>query len=247
MRMEICATAPTTSQPEPSMQTMLYRIAATLLMTAGCASTVYAGPDTRRPAAGSQTVADKVHVAGPCRFKISPMFGGEFEDRPPGDSPPQGFYHMPDSGPGHSPVLYGGFPLYCIDARDAELIDTLLGAKQFRGQWRQANMDDTWVPFDPQQQFDVIEFKGRNWTERGTLISDTTDDESKRARWFRFCLIHDQVALCGKSRVKSINRPDIDELPKVKAILESIEFVDYVAPTPDNTDRPATPLRKVDR
>lgn len=235
MRKAIYATALMNKKFEVNMQAVLYRIATAVLMTASCVTAVLAEPDTGRTAAsneGGQRLIKDVHVVGPCRFHISPMFGGFFEDSEPGDSPPQGFYHLPDSGPGHSPVLYGGFPLYCVNAGDTAFIDTLLAAKKIDGQWRQLNEDGAWVPFDANQRFEAVDFSGPTWIGHGTLISDTTDDESKRSRWFRFCLAHTQVALCGKTRVQWIAQPSIDELPKVNAILNSIEFVDEAASAP---------------
>jgi hypothetical protein len=62
--------------------------------------------------------------------------------------------------------------------------------------------------------------KGINWTGLAYTADGTTGDESKRARVFHFCLIHNAQALCGETPVVWLVEPKVSELWKVKAILE---------------------------
>lgn len=222
-------TALITLKSETEMQATLYRIAAALFVAVGCVTSVSAAPDQQlltESKHAAQSDGQRIHAAGQCHFRIDNMYGGFYEDPEPGDSPPQGFYHMPDSGPARSPVLNGGFGLFCVDAGNAERIASFIGTKQLDGQWLQMNEDEAWVPFDRDQQFEIIDFHGANWVGRGTLMNDTTGDESTRTRWFQFCLVHERLALCGKAPVSLLSNKKIDELPKIKSILQSIKFID---------------------
>ena len=211
------------------MREMLGRIATVALVALGCTRNVVAATSQQpasEPVPVDQSIAERVHVIGTCQFHMKDMFGGFYEDSQPGDSPPQGFYHVPDSGPGHSPALYGGFALYCIDAGNTDLVDAFLEAKNGSGQWMRANVDGSSEPFDNDERFRAVTFNGSNWTGHGTLMDDTVGEESKRSRWLRFCLVHDRLALCGKARVGLLAPEKVDELQRAQAILKSIQFVD---------------------
>jgi hypothetical protein len=170
-------------------------------------------------------------IVGACKFEIENMFGGKFiVPSTEETAPQQGVYDLPDTGPNASSVI-GSFALFCVDASD-EKIDTMLDARQVNGKWFKYNPwagpnEPEWKPFDQRAHARTVEFNGSNWTGTGLTVDATTGDEERRARTFRFCLIHQMHALCGKSPVQWLADPrKRNELWKIKAILQSIEFVD---------------------
>ena len=175
--------------------------------------------------------AETTATVGACKFKIANLFGGEFFVPRPNDTPPQqGIYDLPDTGPKASSVIRS-FALFCIDASDKK-IGTMLNARQVNGKWF---MYEPWplrdelelTPFDQGAHPQTVQFKGSTWSGMGLTVDDTTGDEKRRARTFYFCLIHQTHALCGKSPVQWLGDPKKrNELWKIKAILQSVEFVD---------------------
>ncbi|CAE6736130.1 hypothetical protein R70006_02348 [Paraburkholderia domus] len=179
-------------------------------------------------ARASTTISE--YAVGACRFRIASMFGGNFRVRSH-SSPSQGIYDLPDTGPIASPVLNGGFSLNCNKAHDKQ-IGISLGAKLVNGRWLRY---DPWgdgpelVPFEKLAHVRTVQLKGRNWIGKGITVDDTTGDEERRGRIFSFCLVHNTQALCGTTPVAWLANPKVNQLWKIRAILESIEFVD--APT----------------
>ncbi|MGQ7933540.1 hypothetical protein [Paraburkholderia sp. D1E] len=176
------------------------------------------------------TAVSVEHTVGPCRFRITNMFGGDFDVPHPDSSPPQqGSYYLPLTGP--MAALNDGFSLFCIDATEKRLT-VALNARYADG--RCLNYGPVggpeFVPFDEKARFRTIKLKGKNWIGRAYTADDTTGDEKSRARVFHFCLIHNAYALCGDTPVVWLARPKRNQLWKIKAILESVEFVD--APLP---------------
>ncbi|MBK5118329.1 MULTISPECIES: hypothetical protein [Paraburkholderia] len=159
------------------------------------------------------------------------MFGGIFY-AVQNSSPSQGIYDIPDTGPNASPVLNGGFSLNCVKANDQQ-IGTSLGAKLVNGQWMRY---DPWTDgseltfFEKMANVKTVPIKGKNWIGTGITVDDTTGDEERRGRFFSFCLVHNTQALCGTTPVEWLANPKVNQLWKIKAILESVEFVD--TPTP---------------
>lgn len=87
------------------------------------------------------------------------------------------------------------------------------------------------IPFEKQANARTVPLEGTNWTGMAYTDDDTTGDERQRARVFHFCLIHKAHALCGNTPVKWLaDRKTRSDLGRIKAIQESVEFVD--APTP---------------
>ncbi|WP_148662385.1 hypothetical protein [Paraburkholderia phytofirmans] len=160
------------------------------------------------------------------------MFGGTFYVSPK-SSPSQGIYDIPDTGPNASPVLNGGFSLICVEANDKQ-IGAALGAKLVNGQWLRY---DPWTdgseltPFEKSANVKTVPLNGRNWIGTGITVDDTTGDEERRGRFFSFCLVHRMHALCGTTPVEWLANHKVNQLWKVRAILESVEFVDPTAPT----------------
>jgi hypothetical protein len=189
------------------------------------------------PAIPTETVAE----VGPCKFKIANMFGGKLivPDRNR-ENNQQGIYDLPDAGPNASPVIRT-FALFCVAASD-EKIGTMLNAKKINGKWMQYN---PWpnqnipelMPFDAGARPRTVQLKGSNWTGTGLTVDETTGDEDRRTRRFNFCLIHTSHALCGDSPVQRLADPrKRNELWKMKAILESVEFVDAPAQSTPEID-----------
>ena len=173
-----------------------------------------------------------------CKFKIKNMFGGKVMIPENSTYSPQGIYDLPDTG-AQAPAVLRSFALVCVDASDKK-IGTKLNAKKVNGQWMQYN---PWpnenipelMPFDPGARPRTIPLEGRNWTGIGLTVDSTTGDEESRHRMLYFCLIHKSHALCGKAPVQWLaDRKKRNDLWKIKAILESVEFVD--APPPAESD-----------
>ena len=179
------------------------------------------------PAIPAETTA----TVGACKFKIANLFGGEFFVPRPNDTPPQqGIYDLPDTGPKASSVIRS-FALFCIDASDKE-IGSRLNARQVDGKWFRYTQwprrdEAELTPFERGAHPQTVQFKGSNWSGVGLTVDDTTGDEKRRSRTFYFCLIHQAHALCGNSPVQWFADPKKrNELWKIKAILQSVEFID---------------------
>lgn len=184
----------------------------------------------------------KEYAVGACLIRIeSEMFGGNFEVHDEG-TPAVGIFTFPDASSKNSVGLSNGFTLFCVDASD-EKIDTMLNARQVNGKWFTYNPwpgpdEPEWKPFDQGAHARTVQFKGSNWRGTGLTVDATTGDEKSRARTFYFCLVHQTHALCGKSPVQWLADPGKrNELWKIRAILQSIEFVDTppsVEPSPSS-------------
>ncbi|WP_423193268.1 hypothetical protein [Cupriavidus sp. H18C2] len=178
-----------------------------------------------------QNVTTWAHVVGSCHFRIEDMFGGEFRVSHSDKSFPQsGSYYLPITGP--DGFLAGGFGISCIDSSE-EKITSALGAKYEDGHWMRYGPVNgpEFVPYEKQASARTISLKGKNWTGRAYTEDDTTGDERRRARVFHFCLIHNDHALCGYTVVEWLSdRKKRNDLDRIKAILESVEFVETSAP-----------------
>ncbi|WP_416051099.1 hypothetical protein [Cupriavidus basilensis] len=170
------------------------------------------------------------HVVGSCRFSITNMFDGHFEAFDE-SSPEQGGYLLPITGP--KAFLTDGFSVFCVDGNE-ERITSAMNAKYVDGHWLRygaVNTAPEFVPFEKQANARTVQLKGKNWTGVAYTEDDTAGDERRRARVLHFCLIHNAHALCGNTPVKWLaDRKVRSDLDRIKAILESIEFVD--TPTP---------------
>ncbi len=169
----------------------------------------------------------KAHIVDPCRFKIADMFGGHFRALNSDGSPPQeGSYYLPITGPMAS--LNGGFGLFCQEANERQ-IGIALGAKYVNDRWLKYSPwgdDPELTPFDEQAHAQTVPLSGANWIGTALTVDDTTGDEERRARIFSFCLIHQALALCGTTPVEWLANPKTNQLWKIKAILQSVQFVD---------------------
>ncbi|MBE1161898.1 hypothetical protein [Dyella acidiphila] len=117
-------------------------------------------------------------------------------------------------------------PLLCHANASQNDIDGQVGAKLINGKWIDENSK---LPFDPDQHLEVYNFSGKNWTGKGIAYSQIYGDEARRQRFFNFCLIENNgpQVLCGHTQVRNLNSPPSSStLPKIMAILKTIEFVD---------------------
>ncbi|MFL9920611.1 hypothetical protein PQR75_35640 [Paraburkholderia fungorum] len=153
------------------------------------------------------------------------MFGGHFSGARPDEVWPQGVYYLLLTGP--MAALNDGFSIFCMDATEKRLT-IATNAKYVDGRWLTYGPVNgpEFIPFDKKAHFQLIQLKGKNWIGKAYTADDTTGDESYRARRFHFCLIHNAHALCGYTSVAWLARPKRNQLSKIKAILESVEFVD---------------------
>lgn len=207
---------------------LLGRFVGTALLFSVIAHTEAQVPNPEVPTEATVTI-------GACKFKIANMFGGKLVvPRPEEAPPPQGVYDLPDTGP-HASSVAGAFGLFCVESRGDE-IGTMLNAKQVEGKWLMYNPwpgpdEGELTPFSPGAHPQTVHFSGSNWIGTGLTVDATTGDEKHRARTFYFCLVHRSHALCGKSPVQWLADPDKrNELWKIRAILQSVEFVDVPPP-----------------
>jgi hypothetical protein len=198
-------------------------------------------PDAAIPTNGAAIApAENVYAVGSCHFQIAAMFGGSFDVPHPDRLPPRGTYLLPLTGP--MAALNDGFGLFCVDATE-ERLTVALNAKYANGRWLKYGPVNgpEFVPFDQTAHFQTIQLKGENWVGRAYTADDTTGDEEIRARFFHFCLIHNAHALCGYTPVAWLARPKRNQLWKIKAILESIEFV-YTPLAPESSSAASTTI-----
>ncbi len=185
------------------------------------------------------------HVVGPCRFRIANMFGGEFREAHPDSSPPQqGSYYLPITGP--SSFLTGGFGLFCVEANE-ERITSSLNGKYVDGRWWTYGPVDgpEFVPYEEQAKARTIPLKEKNWTGITYTEDATTGDERTQARVFHFCLVRDARALCGYTVVEWLaDRKGRNDLDRIKAILESVEFIDTPLPAGGSATSSVTKIEK---
>ncbi|MDF3832233.1 hypothetical protein P3W85_04600, partial [Cupriavidus basilensis] len=172
----------------------------------------------------------KAHIVGSCQFRIADMFGGHFRTlNSDGSRPQEGTYYLPLTGPMAS--LNGGFGLFCQEANERK-IGIALGAKYVNDRWLKYSPwgdDPEPTPFDEQAHAQTVPLSGANWIGTALTFDDTTGDEQRRARFFSFCLIHQALALCGTTPVEWLANPKTNQLWKIKAILQSVQFVDTPA------------------
>lgn len=176
------------------------------------------------PPLGTQRATDTYEM-GPCKIRIANLFGGHFKIPNAAAAPTHGRYYFPIAAKGAFQVV-DGFGVDCMDAPSNDSAQNLLGIMRDGDRWLQRDRDGSWVPFEEGQHARVIGLRGQNWSGLGLLVSDTTGSPEERAQNFSFCLVHGKHAICGDSPVLLLSNPRNNALPKMKAILQSIEFVD---------------------
>lgn len=71
---------------------------------------------------------------------------------------------------------------------------------------------------------------GRNWKGIGTTVDQIYFAEAnRRSRFFNFCLVENNgpQVLCGRTQIRGVTQSEpASKLPKIMAVLTTIEFVD---------------------
>lgn len=175
-----------------------------------------------------------VYTDGKCHFRLRVVLGQGYNDR-------TYMFFANNSG---NPNGWG-FSFGCNAGASQDEIDQQLDAKKINGKWVWYNPGVGNIPenppFTPAQHFRAYKFSGKNW--KGTAISydDTTGDEATRERKLFFCLVETggPQVLCGGpiSVMALVDPPSTSTLPKIMAVLKTVEFVNAPegAPASDST------------
>ena len=174
----------------------------------------------------SSVTEAKYYSIGQCRFVINSLGGGAFtaDNR---SEPSAGAYT------GLLATDDPEFTIFCYPGASDDEISDQLGAKKINGKWVWLG---TGEPFESAQHFKIFAFSGKNWTGQAVTYDDTTGDEAMRQRRFSFCLLQTggSQVLCGTSSVMPLGYPKSNVLPKIMAVLRSIEFVNLPSPADAN-------------
>lgn len=169
--------------------------------------------------------ATDTYKMGPCRIRIANLFGGHFKIPNAAAAPTHGRYYFPIAADGAFQVV-DGFGVDCMDAPDFDSAQRLLGISHDGDHWFRRESDGNRLPFEEGEHARIIDLRGLNWSGLGLLVTDTTGAPAQRTQIFSFCLVHEKHAICGETPVMLLSHPRNSDLPKVRAILQSIEFVD---------------------
>lgn len=166
--------------------------------------------------------ATDTYKMGPCRIRIAKLFGGHFKIPNAAAAPTHGRYYFPTASNGAFQAV-DGFGVDCMDAPDIDSVQNLLGIAHEGDHWFRRDSDGNRVPFEEGEHVRIINLRGLNWSGLGLLV---TAAPARRTQNFSFCLVHEKHAICGETPVMLMSHPHNSDLPKMKAILQSIEFVD---------------------
>jgi hypothetical protein len=196
----------------------------------------------REPPAVMRMVASAeapTYEIGACKFRIANMFDGAFTLSTSQSPPRQGTYHLPLTGTNR--FVGGAFGLFCKGAT-VDQIGLALGAKLINAKWLAFDPladNNQLIPFEKGAHAHAIPLVGSNWQGIAITIDDTTGDDDGRARTFRFCLVHVEMALCGNTVVMWLRKPQHNDLDRIKAILQSVEFIDTPSSAPTSASTAA--------
>lgn len=122
-----------------------------------------------------------------------------------------------------------GFTCYSKDAELAK--DDLIVWGETAERW--IPNPDGW-PVPPAMRFTIYEIKTPNASGWAHTTDDTAVAEERAERRLRYCIFHDERAICGGSTVGNLltisRHPLADRTPYVLKILRSIEFLDDAPP-----------------
>jgi len=179
-----------------------------------------------RPVAISSSVTTSsdlrpVYTDGKCRFRIKNFPTQRYDT---------GMYMFdPIKG---NPAGWS-FSFGCNAGASQSDVYNQIGAKPADGKWIDLDFD---IPFKPKQKFKLIKFSGKNWEGIGTAVDQIYyADADRRSRFFNFCLVENNgpQVLCGRTQIRGVTQPDsASKLPKIMAVLKTIEFVDPPASQP---------------
>lgn len=202
-----------------------------LLSVSGCACSVQAPDSELLMQASLEKQADSeaaaiTYIIEACQFQINTPDPSTFEVH------------------GHTGYYYadypyadrGSFKTVCFDVSESSKITDWLGAKKIDEGWKKyssaGGLNEPFLDFWPEENAEVIQLDGSNWTGTAIATDEITGDESSRSRWLNFCLMHDSQVLCGAANVMALGLPGTNVQDNVVAVLKSVEFVDV--PAPDN-------------
>lgn len=201
----------------------LFLVAALTLGTTTLASAQQAAPANSSMASPAMPDSglSAVYTDGKCHFRLNKVPGQGYNDGT------YMFYANTSGNPNG-----WGFSFRCHAGASQDDIDGQVGAKLVDGKWVDENSG---APFDPDQQLKVYNFSGKNWTGKGIAYSQIYGDEARRQRFFNFCLTQNNgpQVLCGQEQVRNLNSPpSTSTLPKIMAVLKTIEFVEQAVNQP---------------
>lgn len=186
-----------------------------------CAQKNASGVQDASPTPSPHTVSSQVYVAGKCSFTVQLNGGGLSVDD---QSSIKGAVY---SAPG---TEEWSFSVKCYTGASHSDVYDQIGAKPVGGQWIDLDFNE---PFKPKQKFKLIEFAGKNWKGIGTAVDQIYyADADRRSRFFNFCLVENNgpQVLCGRTQIRGVTQPpSTSRLPKIMAVLKTIEFVDAPA------------------
>ncbi|NMG74729.1 hypothetical protein [Aromatoleum diolicum] len=125
-------------------------------------------------------------------------------------------------------------------SKDAELAkDDLIVWGEAAERW--IPNPDGW-PVPPAMRFTIYEVKTPNASGWAHTTDDTAVAEERAERRLRYCIYHDERAICGGSTVGNLltitRHPQADRTPYVLEILRSIEFLDDALSEPAKNPPP---------
>ncbi|WP_258002145.1 hypothetical protein [Burkholderia sp. WAC0059] len=192
---------------------------------------------------------DPVYSFGKCNFQIHDLEGGLFATE--GGS---GAYTYLELENGID--IEAGF--YCRTGASPGDVAEQLDARKIDGRWIWSGSNQA---FEKSQHFRTYELVGKSWKGLGNTYDQTTGDEATRRRLFNFCLRQTDgpQILCVNTPIMTIDTSRSNMLPKIMAVLKSIEFADLPAsagasaassatdPGAGQTTPMKSPIRKGDR
>ncbi|MBN3853348.1 hypothetical protein G3N59_08170 [Paraburkholderia sp. Ac-20340] len=186
----------------------------------GCAICNLAMPSWANSIVHTETVKREVSVKA-CHFRMSDPYGGTLTEN--ADEKLANYNAI--INPKARRPFETWISFSCWGATDTSVISRLAGMR----------MTDKGWAIDPQSGY--MSFKkahttfhslhGEDWMGGGVSMDDINGDEVRRTRAYTFCIIHDQISLCGAVRyVAYLQHLNESVLPQVIKMLNSIEFVD---------------------
>jgi hypothetical protein len=171
------------------------------------------------PVAAQTPTLSPVYTDGKCHFRLKTVPGQGYADK--------GYMFYANGT--DNPVGWG-FGFGCNAGASQDDVYDQIGAKPVNGQWIDLDFNE---PFKPMQKFKLIEFAGKNWKGIGTAVDQIYyADADRRSRFFNFCLVENNgpQVLCGRTQIRGVTQPpSASRLPKIMAVLKTIEFVDAPA------------------
>lgn len=166
----------------------------------------------------ANSVLDPVYTDGKCRFRIKNFPMQRYDT---------GMYMF---DPTKEDPAGWSFSFGCNAGASQSDVYDQIGAKPVDGKWIDLDFN---TPFKAKQKFKLIKFAGKNWKGIGTSVDQIYyADADRRSRFFNFCLVENNgpQVLCGRTQIRGVTQPpSASKLPKIIAVLKTIEFVNSPA------------------